>query len=70
MSEAVESSDATPKFAPKCIWCSAPWSDDNVKLEMEGSYCYDSDSSAGYPVVSISCHECGKLMYQKEGSEC
>jgi hypothetical protein len=40
-----------PEFKPLCIWCSAPWSDKNVKLEIEGaSYC-----------------ECGKLMYEKSG---
>jgi hypothetical protein len=30
-----------PEFKPLCIWCSAPWSDKNVKLEIEGaSYCW------------------------------
>jgi hypothetical protein len=59
---------AEPRWAPKCIWCSAPWSEENVKLETEGAYYYDSDSSPGYPVVTISCHACGRLMYEKSGS--
>jgi hypothetical protein len=56
-----------PEFKPLCIWCSAPWSDKNVKLEIEGaSYC-STCGSDGYPVVQIVCHECGKLMYEKSG---
>lgn len=56
-----------PEFAPKCVWCSAPWSDENVKLEIRGAYSYESDSDPGYPAVKITCHSCGKLMYEKGG---
>lgn len=57
----------TIKFKPKCIWCSADWSDDNV-------YAY-ADVSSGCPtcgpevdsiMIKIICHDCGKSMYEKE----
>lgn len=56
-----------PEFAPKCIWCSAPWSDENIKMEIMGAYSYESCSDPGHPRLQIICHECGKLMYEKSG---
>jgi len=63
-----DAAEAQPRFAPKCIWCSAEWSDENVKLETVGAYCYESDSSPGNPSVQIVCHVCKRLMYEKTGS--
>jgi len=58
-------------FKPKCVFCSAEWSDDNVSLE-------DTYASAGCDTcghgssvsgtITISCHVCKKVMYQKDGN--
>lgn len=59
-----------PEFKPQCIWCGAAWSDANIELEdvYSSSGCetcgYGSDTSA---TITIRCHECKKVMYQKEG---
>jgi hypothetical protein len=54
-----------------CPLCSAEWNDENLRL-------YDLDaadhceSGRFYPEtcsVQIVCHACGKLMYEKEGSQ-
>lgn len=54
----------------KCGWCSAPWSDANLRL-------YDGYSSQGCSTcghgsettisIEITCHKCKKLMYKKVG---
>lgn len=55
-------------FKPKCIWCSAPWSDENISMEVEAGI--DGWESSGYYAevegvkLKIKCHECGKLMYE------
>lgn len=54
-----------PEFEPLCIWCGAPWNDDNVRL----SALCDGCESGGYDhgaKIEIVCHSCGKLMYEKE----
>lgn len=57
--------DDERKFAPLCIWCSAPWSDENVSLEIESSgYCETCYSEDRF--ISITCHECKREMYRKE----
>lgn len=58
-----------PVFAPLCVWCSAEWSPENVQV-----YAYSGGAgcdtcgygSEPYGSVKIVCHECGKLMYEKE----
>jgi hypothetical protein len=60
----------TPEFKPLCIWCSAPWSDDNVQIEIEAEM--DGYESTGFyctaeGTVSIVCHACKREMYRKEG---
>lgn len=59
---------AQNEFKPLCIWCSAPWSDDNVKLE--DIYASNGCDTCGYgQTVSaslvVTCHSCKKVMYQK-----
>lgn len=56
-----------PEFAPKCIWCSAPWSEENVALEVESSGC-ESGGWDYWATIKITCHVCNKLMYEKSGS--
>lgn len=65
--ETLSTVEIEPKFAPKCIWCNAPWSDENVNLEIEGaSYC-ETCGDSGYPALTITCHACKRLMYEKSG---
>lgn len=59
--------DSNPKFAPLCIWCSAPWSDKNVQV-----YAVDCGGcpTCGPEIetaIRIFCHECKREMYRKEG---
>lgn len=53
-----------------CPYCSAPWSEENLKFE-EISFSEGCDTcgfGAQYEVtLDIICHMCGKLMYRKEG---
>jgi hypothetical protein len=60
-----------PKFAPKCVWCNAEWSDANIKV-------YDFDATDecesgrfGPEEVSVAivCHACNREMYRKEGAK-
>jgi hypothetical protein len=54
---------------PLCPFCSKPWGDEAVKLfDLDaGDQCdsgrWDDDNCT----VSITCQECGKEMYRKEG---
>lgn len=59
------------KFAPKCIWCSAEWSDDNIKVyDFDASdHCDSGRFSPETVSVSIVCHSCKREMYRKEGAE-
>lgn len=59
----------TPEFRPKCIWCNAPWTDDNIRVEEV--YAGGGCDTCGYGTIvsgtiNIVCHVCNKLMYQKE----
>lgn len=53
------------EFKPKCIWCKASWSDENVRLEYSAGHC-DTCSIGEGSRVQIICHKCKKLMYEKE----
>jgi hypothetical protein len=55
-------------FAPKCIFCSAPWSDDNVELEIEISQGCPTCGAAAEGYVSITYHVCKREMYRKEAT--
>lgn len=62
---------AEEKFAPKCIWCSAPWSDDNVEIYDDEKDSWGSDSMGSFTDVSLSvsieCHSCKREIYRKDG---
>ena len=56
---------------PLCVFCSAPWTDDMVKIsaqaEIEWGYYPDDGSIQEIEVkVDIVCSSCGKLVYRKE----
>ena len=56
---------STSGFAPKCIWCSAPWSDENVKVyDFDAAdQCESGRFGPEEVTVSIVCHACNRLMY-------
>lgn len=65
-----EQTTEIPVFKPLCIWCSAPWSDQNIRFE--DAYMSSGCDTCGYGSVGsatlvIICHECGREMYRKEG---
>jgi hypothetical protein len=53
------------EFAPLCIWCGAPWSEKNVELDYSSGTC-DTCSIGSGAKVSITCHKCKKVMYEKQ----
>jgi len=57
------------EFKPTCPFCHAEWSDENIKIE--DVYASSGCDTCGYGsevtgTVKIHCHECKKLMYQKD----
>ncbi len=54
-----------------CPFCSAPWSEDNIKLfDLDaGDHCTSGRFYAECCTIKITCHKCEKLMYEKEGKE-
>ncbi len=56
---------------PLCVWCSAPWTDDMLKVlsraEVESVY-YEGDWSVdGCDVkIDVTCSTCNRLVYRKE----
>lgn len=54
------------KFAPKCIWCNAEWSEENVRLETYISGGCPTCGQDAEAKVTITCHECKRVMYEKE----
>ena len=59
------------KFAPNCIWCDAPWSDDNVRLsDVDGAdQCEDGRFGPETATVIIVCHTCRREMWRKDNIE-
>ena len=55
------------EFKPKCIWCSAPWSDENVRIyDIDAAdHCESGRFGPETACVSIGCHACGREMYRK-----
>lgn len=62
---APKSVEGEPVWAPLCIWCGAEWDDANISLYSYGGGCDTCGYGSGAS-VSITCHACGKLMYEKE----
>jgi formate-dependent nitrite reductase cytochrome c552 subunit len=56
---------------PLCVWCSAPWTDDMLKVyakaDIENGYYEGEYTVIGYDtVVDVTCSSCHKLVYRKE----
>lgn len=63
--------DAPPP--PLCVWCSAPWDDDMVKVfastEVElGWYRGEIDGVNVKVDIDVTCSKCKRLVYRKEVS--
>jgi formate-dependent nitrite reductase cytochrome c552 subunit len=70
-----ENSGSSPDAAaspppPLCVWCSAPWTDDMLKVsadvEMYHGYYGDSNVDRVDAVIDITCSTCKRLVYRKE----
>lgn len=56
---------------PLCVFCSAPWTDDMVKVlasaeEYSGYYAGDHRIEAIEVKIDATCSSCGRLVYRKE----
>lgn len=56
---------------PLCVWCSAPWTDDMLKVYVTadldwGYYPGDFTIEGADTVIDVTCSSCGKLVYRKE----
>jgi hypothetical protein len=56
---------------PLCVFCSAPWTDEMLKVYAKGDYdfgYYPGEFSVdGYDVtIDVTCSTCGRLVYRKE----
>lgn len=56
---------------PLCVFCSAPWTADMIKVEAEvgletGYYGDTYLDGEGVAVVDITCSSCKRLVYRKE----
>lgn len=56
---------------PLCVWCSAPWTDDMMKVYVKGDFdfgYYPGDFSVdGYDTtIDVTCESCKRLVYRKE----
>lgn len=58
---------AAKEFKPICIWCNAPWSDENVEMEADVS---DYGGMTGCSIegikLQIKCHSCKNVIYEKD----
>jgi hypothetical protein len=54
-----------------CPFCSAPWSEENIKIWDLDSADQCESGRFGPPTYSISivCHSCKREMYRKEGAD-
>jgi hypothetical protein len=57
--------------APLCVFCNAPWTDDMIKIYIEGQFdfgYYPGEFSVdGYDTtIDITCSSCERLVYRKE----
>lgn len=57
---------------PLCVWCSAPWDDDMVKVfaktEVETGYYGNMEGVDVVVDIDITCSKCNRLVYRKEVS--
>ena len=57
---------------PLCPFCSAPWTDDMIKVEAEAASGCDTCGFGGgtHGEVRINCASCTRLIYIKEFDNC
>ncbi len=64
--------DETDKIPPPlCVFCSAPWTDDMMKVsaeaDMNWGYYPGEEHVDGVDVnIDVTCSSCGRLVYRKE----
>lgn len=56
---------------PLCVWCSAPWTDDMLKVSAEadiewGYYPGDAYVDSVDVSIDVTCSSCKRLVYRKE----
>ena len=51
---------------PLCPFCSAEWTDEMVKVEIDASERWTSVGIETSSVIDITCAACDKLIYRKE----
>lgn len=53
-----------------CPFCSAPWSEENIRTgDLDaGDHCASGRFYGEQMTVDITCHECNRLIYRKEGA--
>lgn len=67
-------SDKDQKIPPPlCVWCSAPWDDDMVKVfantKAETGYYGELEGIDVVVNIDITCSKCKRLVYRKEVSK-
>ena len=59
-----------PGARPICVFCSAPWSDEMIRVyevdAQHGDGSYDFGANNCSATIDISCATCGRLIYRKE----
>ena len=56
---------------PLCVWCSAPWTADMLKVwakaDIEHGFYPGEDDIVGYDItIDVTCSSCNRLVYRKE----
>lgn len=54
---------------PVCPYCNAEWTDEMMHIEVDegSSDCLSCDPGSSDVVVDVTCSQCKKLIYRKEG---
>jgi hypothetical protein len=64
--------DNTKPPPPLCVWCSAPWDDDMVKVfastKVEQGWYGELEGVDLYVNIDVTCSKCKRLVYRKEVS--
>jgi hypothetical protein len=60
-----------PIPSPLCVWCSAPWTDDRLKVYTKGDFDFGYYPGefcvGGYDTtIDVTCSNCNRLVYRKE----
>ena len=63
--------DVEPIPPPLCVWCSAPWTDDMLKVYVTadldfGYYPGEFSMDGADAQIDVTCSSCGRVVYRKE----